>query len=84
MNLEALSPTRLEEQMLGKTWATQRMSFWQRLKYFRYTGEWPGVYSEESTEMALQSTVDAERTDGKKHCAQIKLARAKEAGLNIK
>lgn len=76
---------KIEEGIFGKsTWATESMTFAQRLKFFRDTGEWPGVYSREATAMFMQSNIDAERAEGKQFCANQKLKRAKEAGLKVK
>lgn len=68
----------------GSTWATETMSFGQRIKFFRDTREWPGLHLKETTEMFMQGDIDAERRDGKVYCAKKKLSRAKEAGLNIR
>lgn len=77
--------TQVEEILLGgPTWATQSMSFNQRLKFFRDTGEWPGANSKEATTMFMRGNIHAERKDGKDYCADKKLARANEAGLEIK
>lgn len=77
--------TRIEEGVLGgPTWATATMSFAQRLKFFRDTGEWPGMNSKAVTEMSMQGNIDAERADGKDYCAARKLERAREAGLKVK
>ena len=68
----------------GQTWATREMSFPERLKFYRYTGEWPGLYSKETTRLFMQGSIEAERVAGKHFCAGIKLKRAKEAGLMVK
>ena len=77
--------TNIERSLLcGDTWATQTMSFTDRLRFYRDTGEWPGLYSKEVIEMFMQNSIDQERADGKSYCAQRKLDRAKEANLDIK
>ena len=77
--------TRIEESILcGSTWATSSMTFGQRLRFWRNTGEWPGVYLKTTTEMLMQSNIDAERSDGKIYCANRKLERVKDAGLKVK
>lgn len=77
--------TQLEEKILcGPTWATESMTFRQRLTFFRDTGEWPGLHSKAVTEMLMQGNIDAERAKGKIYCANQKLKRAKEARLEIK
>ena len=77
--------TKIEEGLIGEeTWATQTMSFTDRLRFYRDTGEWPGLYSKEVIEMFMQNSIDQERADGKSYCAQRKLDRAKEANLDIK
>ncbi len=68
----------------GDTWATEGMSLTDRIKFFRDTGEWPGVHSKEATKMFMQGDIDGERTAGKDYCAEKKLARAREAGLEIR
>lgn len=76
--------TRIEETILcGSNWATETMTVGARLRFFRDTGQWPGLHTIEATEMFMQADIDAERAQGKHYCAQRKLARAKEAGLNI-
>jgi hypothetical protein len=75
----------IEEIILyGSTWAIETMTPWQRLKFYRDTGEWPGLHSKEVLEMFMQGNIDAERSAGKYYCAEKKLSRAKEAGLAIK
>ena len=77
--------TKLEERLLGgSTWATETMTFCQRLKFFRDTGEWPGACSKATLGMFMQGNIDMERAAGKTYCAKKKLKRAKEAGLDIK
>jgi hypothetical protein len=77
--------TKIEEFILcGKTWATETMSFWQRLKFYRDTGEWPGLHSKEALEMFIQGVINVEREAGKNYCAEKKSERAREAGLSIK
>ncbi len=77
--------TEIEEWILGdSTWATRSMTFGERLRFYRDTGEWPGLHSIVATEIFMQGDIDAERADGKDYCAGRKLQRAKEAGLNIK
>lgn len=73
----------LEAKLFGETWATEEMTLLQRLKFYRDTGEWPGVYTKETLEMNMRESIAAERADGKRDCVKRKLARAKEAGLNI-
>lgn len=75
----------IEEYFLGgNVWAIETMSLTERVKFFRDTGEWPGVHSKEATEMSMQSNIDRERAAGKDYCAEKKLSRAREAGLKIK
>ena len=77
--------TIIEEKMLGcSNWATESMSFGQRVKFYRDTGEWPGVVSKQSLEIFMQSNINLERVDGKNYCVDKKLTRAKEAGLDVK
>ena len=77
--------TRIEERILGgPTWATQGMNFQQRLRFYRDTGQWPGLHTKGVTQMVMQNDIDAEKEQGKDFCAQQKLERAKEAGLDIK
>ena len=76
--------TKIEEILLGgPTWATETMTFGQRLRFYRDTGEWPGACRRETLEMFMQGNIDAERAAGKTYCANQKLKRAKEAGLDI-
>ena len=76
---------KIEEHILGGgTWATVEMTFWERWKFFRDTGEWPGIHSKEMSEMVLQSDIDGEKVAGKNYCAWQKSTRAKEAGLKVK
>lgn len=74
---------KIETALLGRTWAVATMTSLERLKFYRDTGEWPGIHSRITTEMFLQGDIDAERFDSKTYCADKKMARAKEAGLNI-
>lgn len=76
--------TEIERGLLGETWAILAMSFWARLRFFRDTAEWPGYYSKETTRVLMQQDIDAERADGKTFCANKKLARAREAGLDVR
>ena len=76
--------TNLEEKFWGgPTWATKDMTPVQRIMFFRDTGVWPGQYTKMSTEMFMQTDIDSEREAGKDFCAEQKLKRAREAGLNI-
>ena len=77
--------TKTEEALFyGPTWATETMTALQRLRFYRDTGEWPGVHSLEATEIFMQSDINQERAQGKDFCANQKLQRAMEAGLDIK
>lgn len=57
---------------------------WQRLKFYKDTGEWPGLSTKLLLEIVMQVDIDKERKDGKYFCAKQKLARAKEAGLAVR
>lgn len=75
----------IEEFILcGGTWATETITFWQRLKFYRDTGEWPGLHSKDVLQFIMQNDIDTERKAGKNYCAEKKLSRAREAGLNIR
>jgi hypothetical protein len=76
--------TRIEQILLGDTWAMQEMTSKDRLRFYRDTGIWPGYNRKELTSLIMQNDIDAERRDGKKYCADQKLARAREAGLDVK
>ncbi|KKU12250.1 MAG: hypothetical protein UX19_C0003G0005 [Candidatus Woesebacteria bacterium GW2011_GWA1_45_8] len=45
--------TGIEEELLGKTWTMGSMTFRQRLRFFRDTGEWPGTHLRETTALTL-------------------------------
>lgn len=76
--------THLEEKFFcGPTWATERMTFWERLRFYRDTALWPGLYSEAVTEMYMENEIKGELDHGKEFCAAQKSRRAVEAGLHI-
>jgi hypothetical protein len=78
-------PVKIERACMGgETWAMQSMTFAQRLKFYRDTGEWPGQHSDSATTMFIQGDINNERRDGKSFCANQKLRRAIEAGLDIR
>jgi len=77
--------TRIEEAILcGPNWATRSTTFGKRLLFYRDTAMWPGIHSQGVTEMVTQGDINAERNAGKVFCAEQKLRRALDVGLDIK
>ncbi len=76
----------VERRMLGDTWALHDMRLVARLRFFRDTGERPGVYSKEVTAMHFESAIGHEIKENSIESldfARRLLQRTQEAGLNI-
>jgi len=74
--------TRVESKLLGgPTWATDSMTARERLRFYRDTGQWPGLHSKPSTQMFIEADIRSAEEIGQPECAEIKRCRAREAGL---
>lgn len=61
----------------------KEVSLADRLRFFRDTGLWPGQYEKETTASFMQADIDSAREFGQDFCADQKLQRAREAGLDV-
>ena len=76
----------VERSILGNTWALEEMTLLGRLRFFRDTGEWPGVYSKPVTEIHFSSIISQELEEGSRDSLEFAkrlLQRTQEAKLNL-